>query len=330
MSNSAIPTVSTATDLHVTVLSCFYNDAQSAAALFPAVGEQLRLRGWKATLVLVDDGSTEERPPAFMTTPPPGFSSVELVTLHRNGGHQLAIAVGFAHIAENVIADIVLVMDADGEDRPEDVPNLVVHAIGRRTEVVFAARTKRSESLTFRVLYQGYRLAHSLLTGRQIRFGNFSAIPSALLPRIIADPNLRVHYAASVVAGGVPHTAIPSERGKRLYGRSKLNLVGLVAHGLAAITCYNEIVGVRLLFCTFALATLFLLLILVAIGIRIGTTLAIPGWATYVTCSLVLLLFQTLMLAAVFTFLAIGRRTFQSPPLVCYYRNLINRVEKVT
>jgi hypothetical protein len=104
--------------------------------------------------------------------------------------------------------------------------------------------------------------------------------------------------------------------------------VALVAHGLAAITCYNEVVGVRLLFCTFAFATLLILLIVVTVAIRLGTDLAIPGWATYVTASLVLLLFQTIMLASVFTFLAISRRTLQGVPFASYYRTFIHDIEQ--
>jgi hypothetical protein len=315
----------------IVILSCFYDDHRSAAELFPRVGKELVARGSTARLVLVDDGSYEARPPGFLSPMPAGFSSVEVVRLCRNGGHQLAIAIGLAYIAEHYRAGLVLVMDADGEDRPQDVPRLLEAAAAQlQPRVVFAARVKRSENLRFRVLYQFYRVLHFLLTGRQIRFGNFSAIPGALLSRIIADPNLRVHYAASVVAARVPYECVPSERGRRLHGGSKLNLVNLVAHGLASITCYNEIVGVRLLCCTLGLALLDVCLIGTVVGIRFFTDYAIPGWATYATGGLLVLLIQSLMLAGVFTFLAISRRTSQNPPLTTYYRSLIHGTECIS
>lgn len=299
--------------------------------LFPLVGAQLAAQQWAAELVLVDDGSLEPRPAHFLTPPPLGISSVEIVTLQRNGGHQLAIAVGLAHLAETSDADVVVVMDADGEDRPEDMIKLLDEIFAQPApKVVFAARARRSEGTVFKGLYQIYCFAHHLLTGRQIRFGNFSVIPRTLLPRLLADPNLRVHYAASVVSGKIPYSSISSERGKRLHGRSKLNLVGLIAHGLAAITCYNEVVGVRLLFCTVALAAIFILLIVIAVAVRLGTDLAIPGWATYVTISLVVLLFQSIMLANMFIFMAISRRTHPSPPFLSYYRSLIHGTERIS
>lgn len=314
----------------VVILSFFFDDTKSVTDLFPLVGAQFAARQWSAELVLIDDGSFEERPPQFLQPLPPGISSIEIVRLNRNGGHQLAIAIGLAYLADHYQPDIVVVMDADGEDRPEDVLRLIDACLATpKQQIVFAGRAKRSESPLFRVLYQFYKLGHLLLTGRHIRFGNFSAFRGAMLRRLVADPNLHVHYAASVVASKIPHLAVPCERGKRLHGRSKLNFVGLVAHGLAAITCYNEIVGVRLLVCTLVLASMFVLLIVAAVAVRLGTTLAIPGWATYVTCSLLLLLFQSLMLGAVFTFIAISRRTIQGPQLSSYYRALIHDTERI-
>lgn len=72
----------------------------------------------------VDDGSNE----AF--EPPPGFGGfravrrVEVLELARNLGHQRAIASGLAHVHANVPCEAVVIMDADGDDNPADIPRL--------------------------------------------------------------------------------------------------------------------------------------------------------------------------------------------------------------
>src|SRR5206468_7946640 len=113
--------------------------------------------------------------------------------------------------------------------------------------IVFAERTRRSESLLFTFFYHIYRLLHFLLTGRAIRVGNFSIVPYSLLGGIVVDTNLWNHYAASVWMSRARRTTIPSVRGKRIQGSSKLDFTCLVVHGLSAIACYSEVISVRLL-----------------------------------------------------------------------------------
>ena len=232
------------------IIACLYNDWASAEVLFKAVDLEFSRRDWNWQLVLVDDGSREGRPPDFLNSLS-SFTSKEIVVLRRNVGHQRAIAIGLSHIFETKKAETVVVMDADGEDRPEDLVRLVeAHSTLPQEKIIFAERTRRSEGAIFGFLYQIYRTLHFSLTGYKIRFGNFSIIPRKLLGCLVVDPNLWLHFAATVVSGHIPYTTIPSHRGVRLYGKSKLNFTSLVIHGLAAISCYNEIVGVRLIFCS--------------------------------------------------------------------------------
>jgi polyisoprenyl-phosphate glycosyltransferase len=63
-------------------------------------------------------------------------------------------------------------MDADGEDRPEDIPRLI-QELNRSPHpvAVFAERGRRIEGVKFKMFYMCYRLLHFLLTGRGIRVG---------------------------------------------------------------------------------------------------------------------------------------------------------------
>jgi glycosyltransferase involved in cell wall biosynthesis len=313
----------------VVILTCLYDDWKSAAELFRTLGEELDRRRWPVQLVLIDDGSFEHRPTDFLRDIA-GYSLIEVVTLNRNIGHQRAIAVGLSHVFETKSADAVVVMDADGEDRPGDLIRLVESfASQEKPEVVFAARAKRSETPLFRMGYQFYRALHFFLTGYGIRFGNFSIVPRSLLGRLVVDPNLWLHFAATVVSSRIPYTTIPTQRGLRLYGKSRLNLISLVIHGIAAISCYNEIVGVRLIFCSLGLSALLTSLIMVVILIRLATTWAIPGWATFTVGVLLVLLVQISLMILAFAAIAISSRKAQFFFPIQQYKFLIRAVETI-
>ena len=139
---------------------------------------------------------------------------VEVLHLRRNLGHQRAIAIGLAFVeAERPRCRAVVLMDCDGEDAPEDVPRLVARyeQEGRR-KIVFAERTKRSESRLFRAFYVLYRMAHRVLTGQWVRVGNFSVIPRERLSCLVATSELWNHYAAAAFASRQPYATIPTRR----------------------------------------------------------------------------------------------------------------------
>jgi glycosyltransferase involved in cell wall biosynthesis len=311
------------------ILSSLYNDWKSAEALFRVIDLEFSRRGWNWYLVLVDDGSREGRSPGFLDALQ-SFSSVEIVVLRRNVGHQRALAIGLSHVFETKAGEAVLVMDADGEDRPEDVIRLVeAHAALQEPKIIFAERTRRSEGVVFRVLYYFYCSLHFALTGYKIRFGNFSIIPRKLLGCLVVDPNLWLHFAATVVSGGTPFTTIPTHRGVRLFGKSRLSFTSLVIHGFAAISCYNEIVGVRLIFCSLGLSALILFLILQVLVIRLATPWAIPGWATMAGGLFCVLLSQVLLAVLAFIAIAIGSRKSHFFLPLQQYKILIDEIDRI-
>ena len=144
--------------------------------------------------------------------------------------------------------------------------------------IVFAERTPplRIDQL-FRLGYVGYRIMHYALTGRGIRFGNFSIIPRARLTGLTVEPMLWNHYAASVIASRVPIATIPTDRDKRIAGKSHLSFVKLVIHGLSALSCYSETIGVRLLLVASILFAVSLVGIIVTMILRMATDPAVAG-----------------------------------------------------
>src|SRR5262245_46296659 len=233
-----------------------YNDWESAAVLCGSLERELARRAERFNIVLVDDGSTT--PPADPRALTDSSHSIEVSVLEltRNLGHQRAIAVALAYIHDRAPADAVVVMDADGEDRAEDVPRLLdaLHQTGD-ARVVFARRRRRVEGVLFRAGYLMYRTLHRVMTGFSVQVGNFSAIPGRYVGNLAVSPELWAHYAAAVYAAGLPVHLWASDRGRRIAGHSHMNYVMLVTHGLGALSVFRHRVGGRLLIGMAALVT---------------------------------------------------------------------------
>ena len=261
-------------------------------------------------ILMVDDGSVQKCDRANFQA---GFTAVRAIgtlRLRRNLGHQRAIAIGLVHIQQTTICDAVVVMDADGEDTPEGLAQLLsAYSDTHGATAIFAERSRRSESLVFRFFYQLYKLLHRCLTGISVRVGNFSILPAPYLTTLVVMSEIWNHYAAAVFRSKLPFTMIPIPRGTRIAGTSGMNFVALVSHGLSAISVFGDIVGVRLFIG--ALAGSFLAgtgIIAVAI-IRLFTDRAIPGWATYATGTLAIIAIQLITIATSFTFFVLSNRT---------------------
>ena len=295
--------------LNLVLLMPVFDDWPCARLMIEKLDLALAASPVTARVLLLDDGSPTLPEPPFIEKPLKNLRAVERLRLRRNLGSQRAIAIGLTFLAQERDCDAVLVLDADGEDRPEDVPRLIARFLElNRTHVVFAERTRRSETFIFRVCYQAYRVLHRLLTGIAVKVGNFSILSRSHLAALSVASDLWNHYAASVYKARLPVALLPTARGTRLAGKSKLNFVGLVVHGLSAMSVFAETVGVRLMLGMGALMALSLVLVLVVAAVRLGTPLAIPGWATSATGLLLIIALQMLTLVVGLTFSVLFNR----------------------
>lgn len=304
-----MPSEST-TPRDVLIVIPVYNDWDAVSLLLDRLDAVLAGSGIAADVLLVDDGSFSEPSAGTGRAGYRALGGVNVLELRRNVGHQRAIAVGLCYVNDHLPARAVVVMDGDGEDAPEDVPRLLrrLGETGGRS-VVFAVRTRRSESWTFRVSYAAYRFLHVALTGIPVRVGNFSAMPAALVGRLVTVPELWNHYAAAVFKAKVPRDGIPTTRSPRLGGQSRMDFVSLLSHGLSALSVHAELIGVRLLAATAAVTLLVLLLLAGIVTARLATPMAVPGWASAFVGFLVILLAQAVGFAIVFSFLVLHGRS---------------------
>jgi polyisoprenyl-phosphate glycosyltransferase len=292
------------------VLIPIYNDWAAVALLIQKLDQVLTDARLNADVLLVDDGSTMAPPVRWPTDRWQAIGRVDVLSLRRNVGHQRAIAIALAFVDQKRAPDTLVVMDGDGEDAPEDVPRLL-ECLRQSSDapVVFAERTRRSESRTFRMFYALYRWVHLLLTGIPVRVGNFSVIPFAQLRRLVVVSELWNHYAAAVFKARLPRASVPTTRAARLAGTSRMNFVDLVTHGLSALSVHSELIGVRLFVVAATLVALMAAGVMGVLATGVFTPVPMPSWTSTAVGLLLIVLFQVVAFAALFAFLVLHGRS---------------------
>lgn len=296
-----------------TIILPVYNDWEAFAHLLHEIESTMPSPEYRIRVTAVDDCSISEPAAAAVSG---SIEQVEVIRLAVNVGHQRAIAIGLVQKADSGdTGDFVAVMDADGEDRPAELKEMIDLIYAHPETALVAQRRRRSEGIGFRLFYYAYTCVFRMLTGRRISFGNFSVINRRHLLQLVHNQNLWNNFAATLIQSKVPYTLVPTVRGRRYVGQSKMNFVALVTHGLGAISVFSDTVFVRILLASLTLFALSLLGILVVLGVRFLTDLAIPGWTTTVIGFASLLSLQAIMMPVMIAFLQLSNRSsFQSAP----------------
>jgi polyisoprenyl-phosphate glycosyltransferase len=203
-----------------------------------------------------------------------------------NLGHQRALVYALRKALPRIADDdAVVTLDADGEDRPEDLPRLLGTLTARpeaERRVVLALRTKRRESIGFKVLYRGFRLLFRSLTGATVRSGNFAAMPGSIARRALLHPTFDLAYSSAILALDLPIEYVPCERGERYEGRSKMTYGKLAMHGLRMLMPFTDRIAIRALGAFVFFGVLGALLAFVVVCLKLFTSSSIPGWTSYV------------------------------------------------
>lgn len=283
--------------MKIVVLTPVFNDWDSFLTLRTNIITQYQ-NEHAISIVVVNDCSTIPAPPEIQD------SNTLIVNLKTNVGHQRAISIGLNYIENNLNnCDLIAVMDSDGEDKPEDIQVLLNQFVeNQQSKIIFAGRKKRSESLTFKLSYFFYKKIFKFLTGKTIRFGNFSVIPAHLLNRINHNPDFWNHYSGAIMKANLPYTIVDTNRGTRYAGQSKMNINSLILHGLSAFSLYLDNILIKFLKIGGILGLLLIIAIAMLLGIKFGTNTAIPGWTSSVLIGF-LNLFSTVILFLFFIIL---------------------------
>jgi glycosyltransferase involved in cell wall biosynthesis len=157
-----------------TILIPIFNDWESLEKLLNEINDNIKnIKGAQFDCVVVNDCSTIKNPKIKI---PPKINSIRIIHMSKNKGHARCNAFGIKYLSENINFDHLILMDGDGEDRPEEIELLVKKALSDVNTSVVAKRIKRSEGIFFQFLYQLHKVITLMFTGKNINFGNYSCL----------------------------------------------------------------------------------------------------------------------------------------------------------
>ena len=244
----------------IIILIPVYNDWQSVFQLLENIDKGLE--SWETDVahistIIVNDASTEERP--INTSTFNSLKSVQVVNMKKNKGHARCNAVGLKYISANREFDLVIPMDADGEDRPEELGPLLCKAYEHPNKVITANRVKRSEGIIFKFCYLAHKCLTFVFTGKSIKYGNYTCLPKFAVNEMINNSATWSSFSGSLakIIKDKNQASISSTRGVRYYGPSKMSFINLLKHSLSIIAVFKKTLLIRS--ALFLIAYLFLI-----------------------------------------------------------------------
>ncbi len=230
-------------------------------------------------VIAVDDGSSDLSPVVLQRLHR-DWPQLRIVRLRANAGHQAAISAGLA----SARGDYVVTLDADLQDPPEVIAQMLAAAREQHVDVVYGVRGDRSTDSAFKRLSARafYRVIRTLSgTHAQVDAGDYRLMSRATVDAVNALPEHHRVLRFVVPALGFPSTSVTYRRDERAAGTSKYPLAKMIRLSVDSVTGFST---APLRFATWlgllgGVAALGLL-VYALVAMALGHTL--PGWTSTV------------------------------------------------
>ena len=224
--------------MKIKILIPVYNDWQSVYKLLSDINSDIADLEHEISIIIINDASNHDR--EVHVEDLKNITSIKILNMKINQGHARCIATGLKYIYEKEEFDYIIPMDGDGEDRPEEIKDLIDHIKDSNNKPIVGERVKRSENLTFKICYQLHKLITFTFTGKSIRFGNFTCLPKKTVEKLVNEKATWNAFSGSLRKIENDLIAIPSIRGTRYFGPSKMSFMNLLKHSLSIISVFKK------------------------------------------------------------------------------------------
>ena len=225
------------------ILIPIYNDWQSLFELLDKINASLVNQDDEISIIIVNDASNHDREDKEINLE--NINSIKIINMKINQGHARCIATGLKYIYEKEDFDYVIPMDGDGEDRPEEISEFITQVKKSDNKAIVGERIKRSENLTFKICYIMHKLITLTFTGKLIKYGNFTCLPKVVVEKMINEKATWNSFSGSLRKIENDLISIPSVRGTRYFGPSKMSFFNLLKHSLSIISVFRQAVLIR-------------------------------------------------------------------------------------
>ena len=227
----------------IKILIPIYNDWESVFQLLEDIDSKIYDLKHEISVLIINDSSIEEKPQNNFDLKK--ISSIKIINMKKNKGHARCNAAGLKYINDKEDFDYAIPMDGDGEDRPEELNLLIEKVKDYPNTAVTANRVKRSEGLIFKFCYLVHKYLTFIFTGQTIKYGNYSCLPKSIVKEMINEPATWGSFSGSLAKIAKDRKFIPSMRGKRYFGPSKMSFVNLLKHSLSIIAVFKTTLLIR-------------------------------------------------------------------------------------
>jgi glycosyltransferase involved in cell wall biosynthesis len=259
------------------VVPC-YNEEACLGALHARLSKAAKsVAGADYEIVLINDGS-RDRSWEMMRQLAAGDPRLVAINLSRNHGHQLALTAGLDLCA----GERILIIDADLQDPPELLPDMIAEMEARDADVVYAVRRARAGETVFKkATAKGfYRLLSKLADiDIPVDTGDFRLMSRRALDALLSLPEQARFIRGMVAWVGFRQVPIAYDRAERLAGETSYPLRKMMRLALDAVTGFSTAplrmashIGLWLVAAS--------LLIFIYIGIGFFTGSAVEGWTS--------------------------------------------------
>jgi hypothetical protein len=229
--------------MKIKILIPIYNDWQSVFKLLENIDSEIESLAAEVSVLIVNDASTEQRSKINLNLN--NLKSIQVINMKENRGHARCNAAGLKYINEKEDFDYVIPMDGDGEDRPEELISLIEKAKEYSDTVITADRVKRSEGFFFKFCYLVHKYLTFIFTGQSIKFGNYTCLPKSAVDRMVEEAATWSSFSGSLSKTAKERKSVPSTRGSRYFGPSKMSFVNLLKHSLSIIAVFKTTLLIR-------------------------------------------------------------------------------------
>ncbi len=254
------------------ILIPIYNDWKSVFQLLENIDLQIAKWDAEVLVLIINDGSTEERTVTELSFK--NIKTVRVMNMKQNRGHARCNATGLKYLTEKEDFDYVILMDGDGEDRPEELTSLFNKSKENPLKTVTANRIKRSEGSFFKLLYECHKILTYVFTGKLIKFGNYSCLPKEDAARLVKEACIWSSFSGSVTKIISDRVSVPSIRGKRYFGPSQMSFLKLLVHSFSIIAVFKGSVIVR--------SVLFLIFYLFFVSSNLSIVTLFPAFIVFI------------------------------------------------
>ena len=229
--------------MKIKILIPVFNDFESVSKLLIDINSTLSNLNADFSVILINDASTEKNNIDVSNTDK--INSIKIINMKYNQGHARCIATGLKYIFDNEEFDYIIPMDGDGEDRPQEISKFVEFFKYDDTKPIVGERIKRSEGLIFKISYTIHKLVTFIFTGHSIKFGNYTCLPKSTVEKLINEKATWSSFSGALAKLEKNRSTIPSIRGERYFGPSKMSFFNLIKHSLSIIAVFKTNVIIR-------------------------------------------------------------------------------------